>query len=96
MNVNFQFNMRIRIQVIYIYVVAFSLIALYAIIWYALNQAVQALIMALTTAYPSAYDQTTVTLLTNLWTYSPVLMLFGCLLWVYVYSQKHKPEVYEY
>jgi len=81
---------------IYLWAVAFTLMVIYAIVWYALNDAVTAFITTVTSEFSSSFDQRFTNLFLALWQYSPALMLMGLLIWIYVNSQKPKEVMMEY
>ena len=76
--------------------VGLILTAVFALVWYGLNAAVQATIEVMLADYEAYYPVTTTNFVINFWTYMPILVISATLLWVYVYSQKEAKEAMYY
>jgi len=80
---------------LYTFAVVFTTLFFMAFLWFALYQGVVAVRAATVSAMSQYSGQETYptfqladTFLSNLWYYFLVIMLFGLVLWVWVYSQK--------
>jgi len=79
---------------IYIYVGFFTLLVFGGLLWYAANEAVNALLYELNLQYPAYFTGQFITFLQAIWHWFPLVLVFGGLLWVYVMSQRMEAEGY--
>ena len=74
---------------IWIWASFFILIFLFPMIWYVSYEVVDTVIIAVTAGYSSYFVTADITLLRNIWRYSPVFAVFGGVFGVILYSLRN-------
>ena len=91
-------SIRLPVRVAYQWFIAFAVILVVPLIWYALYNAYTSLAAVITGSFPGSFNSTarsnTVTFMDNFWSYMPVIVVIPVFVWVVMATLRERRRGY--